>query len=195
MTEELDFLLDDKPKNDDEIPEGITRGTLILIVGIVAVILVLGVQLFRQNQTQPEPGQRAPDFALISFDGELFTRDSLRGQIIILNFWASWCPPCHAEALDLQAIYEDYADDGVLLLGVNYLDIEENALGFIDQYGITYPNGPDIAERIANAYNFQAAPETFIIGRDGKITNLFIGQVNYETLATALDSILAEDEQ
>lgn len=195
MTEELDFLPDNKPKNDEDIPEGITRGTLVLIVSIVSVILVLGVQLFRQNQTQPEPGQRAPDFALISYDGEPFSRELLEGQIVVLNFWANWCPPCHAEAPDLQAIYEDYANKGVLLLGVNYLDIETDALGFIEQYGITYPNGADIGERIAKSYNFQAAPETFIIGRDGEITHLFIGQVNYEMIATALDSVLAEDEQ
>ena len=190
-----DLLADDKPKNEADIPSGITRGTLILLVSILAVIVGLGIYLFRQNQIQPQLGQRAPQFSLISFAGESYTLEALQGQIVVLNFWANWCPPCHAEAPDLQDIYEEYADDGVLLLGVDYLDIQTDALSFIERYGITYPNAPDIGERVSKTYNLQNAPETFIIGRDGKITHLFIGQVNYEMLATALDSLLNQATQ
>jgi cytochrome c biogenesis protein CcmG, thiol:disulfide interchange protein DsbE len=192
MTETHNLTPDEKPQNDD-IPQGITRGTLFIILSIVAVLVVIGLRFFGQNQVRV--GSNAPDYTLRTFDGDLYTLDSSPSQIILLNFWGNWCAPCHAEAPDLQDIHEEYADDGVLLLGVNYIDVASNALEFIDRYGITYPNGPDVAETIAQNYNLQSTPQTYIIGRDGKITHIFIGQVNYEMLADAIESLLAQDVQ
>jgi cytochrome c biogenesis protein CcmG, thiol:disulfide interchange protein DsbE len=192
MTDTYDLTPDEKPKNDD-IPQGITRGTLLVILGIVVVLIVMGFQFFRPNQIKI--GSNAPDYTLRTFDGDLYTLEASQGQIILLNFWGNWCAPCHAEAPDLQDIHEEYADDGVLLLGVNYIDVAANALEFIERYGITYPNGPDVAETIAQTYNLQSTPQTYIIGRDGKLTHIFIGQVNYEMLAEAIESLLAQDVQ
>ena len=192
MQENLDFLDNDKPKNEAG-SSGVSAGTMILIVGMLSVMLVLGLQLFRQNQTHPTPGEMAPNFILNTYAGETYELADLRGTIVVLNIWANWCPPCHAEAEDLQAVWEDYADDGVLFLGANYLEIDSVAQEFIDQYSISYPNGSDREQQIAEAYNFQAPPETFIIDRDGRIARVFIGEVTYDQLTATLDQLLEGD--
>ncbi|MGJ3240227.1 MAG: TlpA family protein disulfide reductase [Anaerolineae bacterium] len=195
MVQEPEFL-QDKPKVDHPEAKEIPFGTISLMLAIVVVVAVLGVQLFRQNQVQPVPGERAPQFEVVSYDGDTYTLNDLRGQIVIVNMWASWCGPCHEEADDLQQIHEDYASEGVLMLGVNWLDIDSEALDFIDYYGITYPNAPDMGERVYNAFNVQGMPETFVIGRDGIVRATFLGGTNYEALASAIDEILlAETEE
>lgn len=194
MVDELDFLQEEKPKREEEqhAPRKFfTPGTIVLIIGMVAIAVVLGVQLFRQNQVQLQPGITAPDFSLTTYEGEDYTLSELRGQVVVMNIWAMWCPPCHQEAPDFQAIHEDYADQGVVLLGVNWLDIEADALGFIEQYSITYPNGPDIGGRIGEKYNFQGPPETWVIDQEGVIAATFIGSTTYDTLASVLDRLLA----
>lgn len=192
MVDELDFLKDDQPQPKKQ-GTIFTPGTIVLIVGFLSVMLVLGVQLFRQNQVQPVPGTIAPDFTITSYEGETYNLSDLRGTIVILNFWANWCAPCHAEADDLQDIYEEYQDDGVLLIGANYLEIERVARAFVDQYRLTYPNGPDVEQSISEAYNFQGPPETFVIDRDGRIAAVFIGAVSYDRLAAEIEALLEAD--
>ncbi len=192
MVQEPEFLKE-KPKNTTAKASKLTPATVFLMVGLAVFFSVMGIQLFRQNQTQPYTGDRAPNFELTSYDGDTYNLRDLRGQIVVVNLWASWCGPCHEEAEDLQQIHEDYASDGVLMIGVNWLDIDSEALDFIDFYGITYPNAPDIGEAFYEAYNIQGPPETFIIGRDGIVQATFIGGTTYEAIATILNDMLAEE--
>lgn len=190
MVQEPEFLQEKTKKT------GITftPGTIFLMVGVVVFISVMGLQLFRQNQTQPYAGDRAPNFELTSYDGDTYNLRDLRGQIVIVNLWANWCPPCHAEAEDLQQVHEDYSANDVLMIGVNWLDSDRVALDFIEFYGITYPNASDVGEAFYEAYNIQGPPETFIIGRDGIVQATFIGGTTYEAIATILDDLLAEGD-
>lgn len=193
MVQEPEFL-QEKPKNTGSDSKSIlTPGTIFLLIGIVVFFSVMGIQLFRQNQTQPITGDRAPDFELVSYEGDTYHLRELSDKIVVVNLWASWCAPCHAEAEDLQQIHEDYEANGVLMIGVNWLDIDEEALEFVDFYGITYPNAPDLGERFHQAYKIQGPPETFIIGRDGIIKATFIGGTTYEAISRVLNEILAED--
>ncbi|GAB5491300.1 MAG: TlpA disulfide reductase family protein [Phototrophicaceae bacterium] len=192
MVQEPEFLKE-KPKSNTP-KSKLTPATIFLMVGLAVFISVMGIQLFRQNQTQPYPGDRAPNFDLVSYDGATYNLRDLRGQIVIVNLWASWCGPCHEEADDLQQIHEDYATDDVLMIGVNWLDIDSEALEFMEFYGITYPNAPDLGEAFYEAYNIQGPPETFVIGRDGIVEATIIGGTNYEALARIIDGILAEED-
>jgi peroxiredoxin len=151
-----------------------------LLAALLISMLLLGLALFRRNQTQPLAGNTAPSFDVVSYNGQRYRLEDLCGRIVILNFWANWCAPCHAEAPGLEQIYLDYADDGLLLLGINWLDIESDALSFIQTYDLTYPTAPDTGERAYNAYHIQGLPETFVIDPDGKIAATFIGAVTYE---------------
>jgi len=170
---------------------GLSAGSIVLIVGLLAFFGVLGLQLARSNQTQPQQGMPAPEFELVTFDGsETYRLSELRGQVVIVNFWADYCPPCHAEAPDLQDIHTDYQDRGVVMIGVNWIDIPENALGFIDQYGITYPNGTDLGGAFHRDYNVEAPPETFVIDQEGVVQATILGSVTYDRLAGILDQLL-----
>lgn len=171
---------------------GLSMGTLMLIVGIIAVTVVFGLQLVNRNQTQPQRGQMAPDFELVTYDGQTLRLSDLRGQIVVINFWGSWCLACYDEAPDLQAIWEEYADKGVLVLGVSWLDPDSKSLAFIDEFRLTYPNGPDTGEHIAQLYNITGAPENFIIGIDGRVEEAILGPVTYTQLRTILERLLAE---
>lgn len=192
MADEFDFLSDEKPKNDTQ-TSSLSLGSIVLIVGVMAFVGVIALQLTRQNQTQPIPGQAAPTFEMTTFTGEPLSLAALRGQVVVVNFWGSWCAPCRDEAPDFQAIYEDFAGQGVVIVGVNWLDVEDEALAFLDEFGITYPNAPDVAEHVANAYNIDGAPETFIINRDGVVTHSILGPINYERLAANITEVLAQD--
>ncbi len=194
MEQNLDFL----PQEDQQEPQpekrkrgGLSTGSIVLIVGLLAFFGVLGLQLAQRGETQPTAGTPAPDFQLVTFDGtETYRLSELRGQVVIVNFWADYCPPCHAEAPDLQDIWTDYQDRGVLMLGVNWIDIPETALGFIEQYGISYPNGTDIGGAFHRAYNVEAPPETFVIDQNGIVQATILGSVTYDQLASILDNLL-----
>lgn len=185
----------DNPEKGEQTPrQGFSLGSLVLMAGILLAALALGVQLYNQNQTQPLPGSPAPDFSLTTFDGDAFTLSEYQGEIVVINFWASWCAPCRDEAPDLQALHEDYADRGVRLIGVNYLDIENNARAFKAEFGMTFPSGMDVGDRIANDYRIQGVPETFVIGPDGRVAAAFIAPITYERLAEVIDPLLAQSE-
>ncbi|HIP71854.1 MAG TPA: TlpA family protein disulfide reductase, partial [Anaerolineae bacterium] len=107
--------------------------------------------MYKISQGQVDSGM-APDFTLTSFDGETITLSELRGQVVIINFWASWCPPCREEAPYLEATWRKYKDQGVVFIGVDYVDTETAALAYIEEFDITYFNGPDVGTRISYDY-------------------------------------------
>ena len=142
---------------------------------------------------RPQRGEFAPDFSLTLLDGADQGRPSeisladLRGQVVVLNFWASWCSPCRREAPALQRVWEAYQDRGVVFVGLTYHDVEGASLAFIKEYGITYANGVDEMGRISRDYGVTAVPETFIIDREGRVAWFQIGEVQAETLTRQLE--------
>lgn len=189
---DLELLTEAPPQAAATPQRGLSMGTLVLIVGIISVAVVFGLQLANRGQTQPQRGQFAPDFELVTYDGQTLRLSDLRGQIVVVNFWGSWCLACYDEAPSLQAIWEEYGDKGVLLVGVAWLDPDSKSLAFIEQFGLTYPNGPDTGERIARRYNITGAPENFVIGPDGRVEEAILGPVTYEQLRLILERLLAE---
>jgi cytochrome c biogenesis protein CcmG/thiol:disulfide interchange protein DsbE len=192
MVQEPDFL-QVKAENNETKKSFLSSASFFLIAALLVFVLVIGIALFRRNQAQPVMGDTAPDFELTSYDGQSYRLEELRGRIVILNFWANWCAPCHAEAPQLEQVYREYADNGVLLLGINWLDIESEALSFIERYDLSYPSASDAGEHAYNAYHVQGLPETFVIDSQGKIAATFIGAVTYEQLSAVLDRLLGED--
>jgi cytochrome c biogenesis protein CcmG, thiol:disulfide interchange protein DsbE len=170
---------------------GLTPGSIVLLLGVLAVIVVIGVQLVRRNSTQPTSGP-APDFTMPLYrESANFRLSEQRGKIVVVNFWGSWCGPCREEAPELEAIAQRYADQGVVVVGVNFRDTEDAALAFLDEFNITYPNGIDLGERITTEYHVTGAPETFVIDHNGDVQEFFWGQVSAETLSPVLDELLA----
>ena len=171
---------------------GFSFGTLALLGAVLLMALALGTQLSRRTTTRPTSGP-APDFTLELFDGTEVRLSDIRGQVILINFWASWCPPCRDEAPDLQALYDEYRAQGFTVLGVNMLESSRRkALEFITEFGISYGNGEDIGERVTNLYRVEAPPESFLIDREGHVRRFFIGNIRYDDVSGRIEALLAE---
>lgn len=170
--------------------KGLTMGDYAIIGALLIVAAVIGVAL-TDNDQKPVDG-RAPDFAFTTFDGQEMTLRDLRGNVVVLNFWASWCAPCAAEAPDLQEAWEYYADDNVRFLGIAYADNGPRSLEFIDDFGLTYLNAPDLGTRISEMYGISGVPETFIIDANGDVAQFIYAGVTYDQLRAAVDPLLQE---
>lgn len=145
------------------------RLSKLIIFGFVfGLLALLGWGLVQVNSSQVDAGM-APDFTITSFEGETITLSDLRGQVVIINFWASWCPPCREEAPYLEATWRKYQDQGVVFIGVDYVDTEKEALAYIEEFGITYFNGPDLGTRISQDYRMDGVPETYYVAKNGEL--------------------------
>ena len=169
-----------------------------LVIGAVVGLMVIALDLAGQKGKRPTIGSPAPDFSLALYAGyradlpETVTLSSLRGQIVVINFWGSWCPECHIEAEDLQRVYEKYRTRDVVFIGVDYLDTEAEAMRYLTRYAITYANGIDVQQKISTAYRITAAPETFIIDREGRVAEVIIGGTNEAALSQHIETVLAQ---
>ncbi|HEX9680979.1 MAG TPA: TlpA disulfide reductase family protein, partial [Anaerolineales bacterium] len=155
-------------------------GTLARPLAYVLMLGLLGLLAWGLAQVNAGPHQAglAPDFTLTGYDGRTVTLSELRGQVVVVNFWASWCPPCREEAAYLERIWRRYQDQGVVFLGVDWVDTEKEALAYIDEFDITYLNGPDIGTRIAQAYRIRGVPETFFVAKNGELRGVHIGPLS-----------------
>ena len=96
---------------------------------------------------------------------------------MVVNFWASWCVECYKEAALLEQAWQDHKDQGVIFVGVDHLDTPKEALAYMEKYGITYPSGPDLGDKISQDYAITGVPETFFIDKDGNIAHVQIGPI------------------
>ncbi|MFH1185522.1 MAG: TlpA disulfide reductase family protein [Chloroflexota bacterium] len=165
-----------------------------IIVTFAAMLALLGILAWglKKSQAGPIESGTAPDFTLMGFDGRLVTLSKLRGQVVIVNFWASWCPPCREEAAYLEQTWRKYEDKGVVFVGVDYVDTEKPALAYIKEFDITYINGPDVGTRIAQAYNIKGVPETFFVAKNGELRGVHIGPLKEPQLDQKIDELLVE---
>lgn len=130
-----------------------------------------------------EPGNLAPDFELSTITGETVRLSDFRGEKILLNFWATWCPPCRAEMPDMQQYHED-GNEGIIL-AVNLTETEdslEEMEEFLDEFGITFQVLIDETSEVTNTYNAFALPTSFLINSEGVIHKQLIGAINYELI-------------
>ncbi|MGH2635133.1 MAG: TlpA family protein disulfide reductase [Actinomycetota bacterium] len=134
----------------------------------------------------------APAFELPSLeDGTPIALSSLRGHVVVLNFWASWCAPCRLEAPGLRRVSRRYEDQGVRFLGVDYRDDEAAARAFVDEFRLPYPSVSDPSGSLAYDYGLIGFPTTFIIDPAGTIRYRFVGYLDEEVLEDALNEVLS----
>lgn len=169
----------------------ISLTTIISFGLILGLLALLGWGLVQVNLGQVESGM-APDFTITSFEGETITLSELRGQVVIINFWASWCPPCREEAPYLEATWRKYQDQGVFFIGVDYVDTEKEALAYLEEFDVTYFNGPDIGTRISHDYRMDGVPETYYVAKNGELRGVKIGPLAPPELDEKIEELLAE---
>ncbi len=162
-------------------------------LSVIPLLLLLAYGFGKDPKRIPSPlvGRESPDFTISLLEGGELTLRELRGKIVVMNFWASWCyPACWNEAPRLEAAWQRYKDQGVVLVGIVYQDTEGNARDFIAKHGKTYPNGMDVRSRIAIEYGVYGVPETFFIDREGKIAHKHMGEISTEALTAQIEALL-----
>jgi cytochrome c biogenesis protein CcmG/thiol:disulfide interchange protein DsbE len=168
------------------------------VLAFVVVLGLLGVVALQMRRSGPlaaaqvGAGQPAPTFSLQTFDGQKYATADLRGKVVVVNFWASWCIPCEQEAPDMENSWRHYQSQGVIFLGVDYVDTEPEARSFLGRFGITYPNGPDLGTRISQAYRIRGVPETYIVDKTGMLRATFIGPITQDQLQAKINPLLNE---
>lgn len=155
-------------------------GVVVTWIFVLGLLGVLGFGLMRSQQGPIGLGAQIPDLSLTTFEGETIDLAGLRGNVVVINFWASWCKPCEEEAAALEQAWRDYREQGVVFLGVNYVDTRPEALTYLERFEITYPNGPDLGTRISQAFRIRGVPETYVVDRQGVVAAVMIGP--YESL-------------
>jgi cytochrome c biogenesis protein CcmG/thiol:disulfide interchange protein DsbE len=173
------------------IKKGVAWGRLIAYTLVMALLTFFAFGLVKASKAQRDSGP-APDFSLTGFDGRKVTLSELRGKVVVINFWASWCIPCRQEAAYLEQTWRKYKDKDVVFIGVDYVDTEKEARAYIKEFDITYINGPDLKTRISDLYNIKGVPETFYINRDGILKGIHIGPLQSPILDEKIEELLAE---
>jgi cytochrome c biogenesis protein CcmG/thiol:disulfide interchange protein DsbE len=175
------------------------RGLQIVTVGVVAGLL--GLLIWKVvNQTEGAAAELAkgksplaPEFNLSRLDttGKL-SFASLRGKVVVLNFWASWCAPCKSEAPRFEAAWRQWRSRGVVIVGVDAQDFSGDARKFIRRYGLTYPNVHDGPGSILSKYGVTGFPETYFVSRTGRLVGERVqGEISEEKLAAGIRRALA----
>jgi len=132
----------------------------------------------------PHTGFLAPEISLLDTNGKEITLSELRGRPVIVNFWATWCPPCRAEMPAMQRAFMDYEDEEVIILAINSTnqDALQAVKQFVDEFDITFPILLDSQGTAANTYQISSLPTTYFIGKDGIIREVVIGGPMAEAL-------------
>jgi cytochrome c biogenesis protein CcmG/thiol:disulfide interchange protein DsbE len=162
---------------------------------VLPVLALLAYGFWTNPREIPSPllGRAAAPFALTTFDRAPLTLEDLRGKVVVLNFWASWCiPACYDEAPALERTWQAYRDKGVMVVGVNVQDTEEPARKFLSRFGHSFPNAPDPKGHVAVDYGVYGVPETFFIDRRGRVRFKHVGALTDEAARQRLDSLLEE---
>lgn len=171
------------------LPVWVIMLAFVVLVGFMGLI---GWGLKRSMQGAIVTGDPVPPFSTTTFDGKSINTANYKGKVVLVNFWASWCKPCEEEAAALQQAYVHYQNnDKVVFLGLTYVDTEPNSLGYIQKFGITYQNGPDLATRVSQMFRVKGVPETYIIDQNGRLAYAKIGPfASTDEIIGVIDGIL-----
>ena len=164
-------------------------------VGIgIPIVMLLGYGLTRDPRhiASPLPGRAAPEFSLPALDGgDSIKLGELRGQVVVVNFWASWCIPCRQEHPVLLDAARTYEPRGVKFVGIAYNDKPEDSQRWLNELGKSYPSLVDAGARTAIDYGVSGVPETFILDKQGVVAFKKFGPITTPEITQKLDSLLA----
>lgn len=147
----------------------------ILLVILASVLLLVGCPAGFQSSSAAQVGKQAPDFTLQNLDDQSVSLSDFRGKPVLLNFWATWCPPCRHEMPYLQEIYDEWSGKGLVVLAINMGESPFDVKTFMETYNLSIPALVDVAGNAAHKYNIVSIPTSFFIDSDGIIQQKIIG--------------------
>ena len=170
----------------------------ILVVGSLFILGLIGLLAWGLSNRSSITGlsgitrvdQPAPNFQLELLSDGAITLSEQRNKVVVINFWSSTCPPCRTEARDLETAWQAYRDRDVLFIGANIQDSHEPARRFLDEFGVTYPNGLDEGGRISIDYGVVGIPVTFVVDSEGTVARRWVGEIDIDRLTTWIDELL-----
>jgi cytochrome c biogenesis protein CcmG/thiol:disulfide interchange protein DsbE len=169
------------------------RWLIPLSVVPVLALLAYGFRLNPRDVPSPLVGRPAAVFTLATFDGAAVDLAQLRGRVVVVNFWASWCQPaCYDEAPVLERNWRLYRERGVTVVGVDIQDTAEAGLKFVQDFGLSFPNGRDVTGKVAIDYGVYGVPETFFIDRQGRIRAKHVGALSDIVFREHIERLLAD---
>ena len=176
----------------------ITLRISILVVGSLFILGLIGLLAWGLSNRSSITGlsgitrvdQPAPNFQLELLSDGAIALSEQRNKVVVINFWSSTCPPCRTEARDLETAWQAYRDRDVLFIGANIQDSHEPARRFIDEFGVTYPNGLDEGGRISIDYGVVGIPVTFVVDSEGTVARRWVGEIDIDRLTTWIDELL-----
>jgi peroxiredoxin len=161
-------------------------GAVFIIGAALIIALSANSDKAQQNTSYLIPpasvNRAAPDLTLTDLEGKTVSLSDYKGQVVLVNNWATWCPPCLAEIPELQAYYDVHADEGFVLIGIEAGEPVSEVAAFVQSHGLTYPIWPDPNTRAVNAFQNGSLPSSYVIDRDGIIIYAWSGQINQPTL-------------
>jgi cytochrome c biogenesis protein CcmG/thiol:disulfide interchange protein DsbE len=170
------------------------------VIAMVAFVVIgfLGLLVWGMLNKEPITGlsgitmvdRPAPGFVLQTFQGDTISLADLRDRPMVINFWASWCPPCRDEAPLLERTWRTYKNRDLIFLGVNIQDRKEDAVSYMREFDITFPNGPDPTGEITINYGVSGLPVTFFVSRDGKVVRRWVGALEHSVLIRSIEEIM-----
>ncbi|MEA3510399.1 MAG: redoxin family protein [Actinomycetota bacterium] len=174
-----------------------------LVIAAGVIVMIVGIVFYKSLEwdptvvASPHIDKPAPEMVLdeLEGDGQVRLSDHL-GDVVVINFWASWCTGCRQEHAALDAAAADYANFDVTFFSVNTQDEEGQAIGFLDRFGRSDETvyGIDHGSNAAFAYGVAGLPETFFVDRDGVIVGKVIGPVTYDLLTATIDRVLLGED-
>jgi peroxiredoxin len=163
----------------------IVRRTGVMPVAPTAAAPSAGVH--ELGEADPRVGARAPELGLTALDGMEVKLESLRGRVVLVNFWASWCGPCEKEMADLQRLYDEERDRGFVVVGVNEGEESGRAAGFLSRFGITFPNVIDSDGSVTRRYQVFGLPNSYFIDVEGVVRARIAGPFTIDQMRGYLE--------
>jgi len=173
----------------------------VFLLGLLGIV-ALGLNKAQKSTVTVQPGVQIENFTVPMYDDYQYNGMSqvslsdLRGKVVVINFWASWCKPCEQEAAEMQQAWTEYEPTGeVVFLGVDYVDTPTNAFIYLKKFGITYPNGEDLnvtlKRPISDYFNIQGVPETYFIDKNGVLQYVQVGPFSsVDQIRVQIDALL-----
>ena len=192
---------DEQPPVNRRVPSRAVR-LLLLLLAIVAVGVSFKILLDGASNASADPapvkarspyqftaGSPAPDFTLQTLKGETVSLKDYRGEVLLINFWATWCPPCRSEMPDMEDLYIERKNQDFTVLAINIQEADKPVSSFVDRYGLTFPVLMDVTGEVSQQFGVQSLPTSFFVDKEGRIAGFSMGAMNKSAMLKKLQRV------